>query len=175
MSGFYYTFEDVLHAYPQGIPPRASIWIWRRILEVLFFIHNSGMVHGAVLPSHLLTQENEHGILLVGYGSAGRLGDKYHIIPDRFKSFHELSKGLNSTLSPELDLAMSARCVMYVLGGNPETGSLPTGVPKRLADVIRQIAFGNSGEDAWSIREELGTIADEVFGAAQFIPIVMPI
>lgn len=173
MSGFYYTFEDVLQAYPQGIPPRASIWIWRRILEVLFFIHNSGMVHGAVLPSHLLAQENEHGILLVGYGSSGRFGDKHHISPGRFESFHKMSERSFSTLSPELDLVMSARCMVYVLGGDPETGSLPTAVPKRLADVIRQTALGNSGEDAWSVREELGTIAGDVFGAPQFIPIVM--
>jgi len=173
-SGFYYTFEDVLQAYPQGIPPRASIWIWRRILEILSFIHNSGMVHGAVLPSHLLTQENEHGILLVGYGSAGRFGDKHRVSSDRFGSFHKLAKRQFSTLAPQLDLMMSARCVVYVLGGDPETGSLPTAVPKRLADVIRQTALGNSGEDAWSIREELGIIADEVFGAPQFIPIVMP-
>ncbi len=178
MSGFYYTFEDVLRAYPQGIPPRASIWIWRRILEVLSFIHNSGMVHGAVQPSHLLVQENEHGILLVGYSSAGRVGDKHRISSDRFESFHKLSKRPFSTLTPQLDLMLSAKCLAYILGGDPETGSLPTAVPKRLADVIRQIALGNSGssgkENAWSIREELGIIANDVFGAPQFIPIVMP-
>src|SRR6266496_5295482 len=37
-SGFHHTFDEVLQAYPQGIPPRASIWIWRRILEVFFFL-----------------------------------------------------------------------------------------------------------------------------------------
>ena len=58
ISGFHNTFDEVLQAYPQGIPPRASIWIWRRILEVLSFVHASGIVHGAVLPSHLLIQEN---------------------------------------------------------------------------------------------------------------------
>ena len=59
-SGFHHTFEDVVRAYPQGISPRASIWVWRRILEVLSFVHASGMAHGAVLPAHLLVQENEH-------------------------------------------------------------------------------------------------------------------
>lgn len=174
MSGFYYTFEDVLQAYPQGIPPRASIWIWRRILEVLFFIHNSGMVHGAVLPSHLLAQENEHGILLVGYGSAGQVGGKHHIGSGRFESFYKVLKQPISNLTPQLDIMMSAWCIIYILGGDPETGSLPTAVPKCLADVIRQTALGNSGEDAWSIREELGDIANEIFGAPQFIPIVVP-
>src|ERR1051326_3317041 len=61
-SDFYHTFDEVMQAYPQGLSPRASIWVWRRILEILSFIHNSGMVHGAVLPSHLLVQENDHGV-----------------------------------------------------------------------------------------------------------------
>lgn len=178
MSGFYHTFEEVLQAYPQGIPPRASVWIWRRILEVLSFIHNSGMVHGAVLPSHLLVQENEHGILLVGYSSAGRFGEKIRISSHRFESFYQLTRRSFSTLTPQLDLIMSARCMVAILGGNPETGSLPATVPKHLTDIVRQIAFSDPASlarnDAWAIREELGVIAGEVFGPPQFIPIMMP-
>ena len=175
-SGFRHTFEEVLKAYPQGIPPRASIWIWRRILEVLSFIHNSGIVHGAVLPSHLLIQENDHGIRLVGYGTAGRFGEKLRTISPRYESFY--LKSTRSQLTPQLDLVMSARCMISILGGNPETGSLPAAIPSRLARLVQQIALSKpdqaASENAWSIREELGAIASEVFGAPQFIPIVMP-
>lgn len=177
-SGFYYNFEEVLQVYPQGIPPRASIWIWRRILEVLSFIHNSGMVHGAVLPSHLLVQENEHGILLVGYSATGRLNEKLRVISQRYESFYPKLTRSRISLTPQLDLAMSARCMIAVLGGNPETKSLPDTVPERLADVIHRIAFSDPRnpptEDPWTVREELGAIAKEVFGPPQFIPIIMP-
>lgn len=177
-SGFQHTFEAVIQAYPRGIPPRASIWIWRRILEVLSFIHNSGMVHGGILPSHLLVQENEHGVRLVGYGSAGRVGDKLRVVSSRFESFYPQQKHAAITLSTQLDLLMSARCVIAILGGDPKTGSLPTVVPKRLAHILQRIAmvdpFGSTKEDAWNIRQELGTIAREVFGSPEFIPIVMP-
>jgi hypothetical protein len=173
--GFYHTFEEVLREYPQGIPPRASIWIWRRILEVLSFVHNSGMVHGAVLPSHLLVQEHEHGVRLVGYGSAGPVGEKLRTIPHRYESFYPKPVRM---LTAQLDLTMSARCIVAILGGNPETGALPRTVPSRLARLVQQIALSNRNssarEDAWSIREELGVIAGEVFGSPQFIPIVMP-
>jgi serine/threonine protein kinase len=177
-SGFRHTFDDVLRAHPQGIQPRASIWIWRRILEVLSFIHNSGLVHGAVLPSHLLVQENEHGIRLVGYGTAGQLGKKLPTISQNYRSFYPNPAQSGSCLTPQMDIAMSARCIIAILGGDPATGSLPTSVPPRLARLIRQIALqestGLTSEDAWSIREELGVIAGEVFGPPQFIPIVMP-
>jgi hypothetical protein len=77
-----------------------------------------------------------------------------------------------------LDILMSARCVVAILGGNPQTGSLPKTVPAKLARLIQQVAMTEPAdsvkEDAWSIREELGVIAVEVFGSPQFVPIVMP-
>lgn len=178
VSGFQHTFEEVVQAYPQGIPPRASIWVWRRILEVLSFIHNSGMAHGAVLPSHLLVQENDHGVRLVGYSAAGRLGDRLRTIPHSYESFYPKSVRSTPILTAQLDLIMSARCIAALLGGDPETSSLPKSVPSQLANLVQEIALTKPTDaikkDAWKLREELGGIANKVFGAPQFIPIVMP-
>ncbi len=177
-SGFLHTFEEVLQVYPQGIPPQASIWVWRRILEVLAFIHNSGMVHGAVLPAHLLVQENEHGVRLVGYSQAGPQNSGLHAIASEDKIFYPQPIQSWVNLTPELDLAMSARCIAAILGGNAETASLPQAVPAPLAEIIKRFALSrpgdNSGVDAWDVREELGRIANQVFGPPRFIPIVMP-
>ncbi len=171
-SGFHHNFEEVLQAYPQGIPPRASIWIWRRILEVLSFIHASGMVHGAILPPHLLTHENDHGIFLVGYSAAGAKREKLQHISQNFKTFYPKSAEIR--LSPQLDLAMSAKSIIFILGGDPATASLPDAVPNPLAKIIQRVALNkNSREDAWSVREELGEIATQVFGAPKFVPILM--
>ena len=51
-GGFRHTLADVRRVYPQGINPRISIWVWRRILEMLSFLHASNIVHGAILPEH---------------------------------------------------------------------------------------------------------------------------
>jgi hypothetical protein len=172
-SGFYHTFEDVRGAYPDGIPPRASIWVWRRILEMLTFIHNSGMAHGAILPAHLLVQRGEHGVRLVGYSRAGKQGDTLRPVSPDDKAFYPASW---SKLSPQLDLVMSARSIAYVLGGDPTMASLPAAVPAALADVIRRVALAESNGlsmDAWALREELGTLSRQVFGAPQFCPIEM--
>jgi serine/threonine protein kinase len=177
-SGFQNTFEDVIRAYPRGIPPRASIWVWRRILEILSFIHASGMAHGAVLPSNLLVQKNDHGIRLVGYSLAGQKGEKVKSIENSGEAFYPPSLQMERVLSDQLDIVMSARCVIALLGGNPSEASLPSGIPQKLADYIQRVALAKSGDpvcqNAWSIREELGRIADDVFGAPQFIPIEMP-
>ena len=177
-SGFQHNFDEVIQAYPQGIPPRASIWIWRRILEILSFMHASGMAHGAVLPAHLLVQENEHGVRLVGYSFSGRLNEKLRTVSHGYEFFYPKPAQSWSTLTAQLDLVMSARCIAVILGGNPETASLPQTVPAQLAGIVQRIALsepgGAPGENAWTIREELGEIAREVFGPPQFNPIVMP-
>ncbi len=177
-SGFHHTFEEVHKAYPQSIPPRTSIWVWRRILEVLSFIHASGVAHGAVLPEHLLVQENEHGVRMVGYGHAGRLTEKLEIIQDRSDSFYpQFAKSLPK-LSVPLDLVMSARCIIELLGGDPLTAELPTEVPALLAGQIQKIALAKPDDlmttTAWTIHQELGSIAAQAFGPASFNPIVMP-
>jgi hypothetical protein len=177
-SGFYHTFEEVIQAYPQGISPRASIWVWRRILEVLSFIHASGMAHGAILPAHLLVQENDHGVRMVGYGCAGPLNEKLCTVSPASESFYPKPAHSWSTLTAQLDLAMSARCIVAILGGDPETASLPAAVPAPLAGIVQRIALSKPdvtvSENAWAIREQLGKIATQVFGPPQFIPIVMP-
>lgn len=177
-GGFRHTFEDVLNTYPQGIPAQASIWIWRRILEVLSFIHASGMAHGAILPAHLLVQDNDHGVRLVGYSLAGRLGQKLQPTSPGDASFYPARKRFRSKLSRQLDLVMSARCVIAILGGDPATAALPDTVPAPLAEILQRSALSKyndlASEDAWAIREELGEIAKTAFGPPAFIPIVMP-
>jgi hypothetical protein len=73
--GFRRTFEDVRRAYPSGVDARASVWMWRRILETLHFVHRAGFTHGAITPARLLVEDGEHGVLVVGFGRAVRGGD----------------------------------------------------------------------------------------------------
>ncbi len=141
-AGFHYNFEQVRHAYPNGIEPRASVWIWRRILETLSFLHNTGWVHGAVTPAHLLVQENDHGIFMVGYGRAKRNGN------------------------PQADLSQSAKAVMHLLNLDQ--------TPRPIVDVLERVASNQCVEDAWAIRDEIGSLADSVYGAPKFCPIPMP-
>ena len=145
---------------------------------MLSFVHASGMVHGAVVPAHLLIQENDHGMRLIGYGCAGKKGQKLQASADEHESFYPKVKRSGASLTTQLDLIMSACCISAILGGDPGGASLPAAVPVPLASIVRRVAQGDPtaspGKDAWRIREELGAIANQVFGAPRFIPIEMP-
>jgi hypothetical protein len=178
-SGFRYNLADVLQIHSEGIPIRASIWLWRRILEMLNFIHTSGMVHGAVLPQHVLIQENEHGARLINYAFTGNIGDSLVMTSSHYAECYPKWFKKGSPLSAQADLVMSARTIISALGGNAVSGSLPNEVPPLLANTIRRVALSGEKENvyrtAWDLREELGQIAEQVYGDSVFIPIDMPV
>ena len=177
-GSFVHTFEAVRNVYPGGVDPRVSVWMWRRILETLSFLHSSGVVHGALLPQHLLVEHGEHGVRLVGFSCAGRAGGQLRGVCTRFKDYYPADLLRSETLTPAADLKMSARCIAAVLGGDPSRGSVPGSVPGALAALIRRVAAGDgveeTGEDAWTLRERVGEVGHAVFGRPSFNPLVMP-
>jgi hypothetical protein len=177
-SGFRHTLEAFQRAYPAGVDPRASIWVWRRILEILAFLHKQGFAHGAVLPPHLLVEDDEHGMRLVGFSAADRTGSRRPVVRERWAAFYPEPRSGTGTLGPELDVVMSARCLAALLGGDARTGEVPAAVPGPLAALVGETAAdghaARAGADAWALREALGQVAREVFGPPQFCPLAMP-
>ena len=171
--GFEHSFVQVHAAYPQGIAPVSGVWVWRRLLEVLSFLHRSGFVHGAVLPEHALVERNDHGVWLTGYGAAGFAGT---LLPQRASGSEAFYPSGKVTLTPALDVQMSARTLALLLGGEPRTGQTPPCVPPLFATLLREIATGAPEEtpDAWMLRERVGRVGRESFGAPSFHPISMP-
>lgn len=178
---FDHTAGEVARLHRDGIEPRAAIWVWRRTLEILAFVHAAGYAHGAVLPEHLLIQRGEHGIHLVGWTTAGPLGTPRTDPGDSAAGF--LPPGTAAVLRVEDDLAMSARCLALLLDGNPATGATGDHVPAAFAETIVRVAHPEAahratptrhGNLAWELREELGRLARQLWGPPAFCPIPLP-
>lgn len=171
--GFDHTLEAVRAAHPRGVDVHAGVWMWRRLLEALGFVHASGFVHGAVLPQHLLIERGEHGLRLVGFGCAARSGEALAAVVSRYESFYPARMVAKPRLAPEHDVAMSARCIAFALGAD-ERGAVPDRVPDALRELIARAAAGDSSKGAWELREQVGHVGAELFGAPSFHPITMP-
>lgn len=107
-SGFVHTFEDVLQVHSGGVAAESAVWMWKRVLELLGWVHASGVAHGAIVPAHLLLHARDHGVVLAGWSSATKL----------------------SGGSAQNDLAMSAQAILRVLGG--------TATPAPLARLLQE-------------------------------------
>lgn len=176
--GVRYHLGQVAKVYAGGIPPRASIWVWRRLLETLYFAHVSGFVHGAVLPEHILIQEGEHGVRLCGWGLSGLKDSPLPAHLPLHDAFYGQEVKTGMPCLTQIDIRMSARCMVQALGGDVATAALPDSVPSRLAETLTKYATlplkRSSEVSAWTIRQELEDIAAAIYGAPAFLPLKMP-
>jgi serine/threonine protein kinase len=154
-GGFWGSLAALSDHFPTGLDPRHAVWIWRRMLEMLNFIHHHGWSHGDLRPEHALVHPQDHGVRLIGWSSA--------------------TKGADEN-GKSADLRRSAAVIRVLLCGNNSSGDLPRGVPDGLAQLVTRAAtdkdycrsHGAEGLDAL-LRAE----AEAAFGTPKFVPLVI--
>jgi len=173
-SGFVHTFRDVRAAYPSGVPATAAVWLWKRVLETLAWMHEVGFVHGAILPEHLLVHARDHGVRLVGFSSATSTGQPLSAFPRDAEAFYPRAAWEGGGVTASLDLSMSARCVLFALGADDRRVS--RAVPPPLAALLQSVSADDADgrRDAWALVAELDAAAREAFGPPRYVPFAMP-
>jgi hypothetical protein len=180
---FDWTLEDVIDEYPDGIEPQSMVWMWNRVLTLLAWTHRIGYVHGAILPSHVLLHVPNHAATLIDWAAAVRYKggkERIAIVSDGYEAYYPAAVLSKEAPTPETDLAMSARCMIGVLGGNPEDGRLPRSVPSPISDFLRMHGmYGKAGAgtrivDALALEKAFGKVAESVYGPRSFHPFKMP-
>lgn len=168
-SGFVHTLDDVRTHHSGGVDARHAVWMWRRILELLGWVHRAGFAHGAVLPQHLIVHARDHGVMLVGWSCSGRI-DRAGLVATSGAHADYYPEG--AALDARTDLVMSARCMAAVLGGDA-SGRVPASVPEPIASIVRAASQAVHA-DAWALKDVVTNAAREVYGAPRYEPFAMP-
>jgi len=171
-AGFSHTLLGVQRAYPQGIDPRHLVWVWRRALELLGWLHLSGFVHGAVLPEHLLINARDHAVRLVGYSCSARSGAQLAAVSSTDQALYPESLLHSGKLFARIDLIMLARTLLLVWGGNALRAE--AGLPAELGRLLEREASGASKVDAWPLGDEVSAVAKHCFGPPKFVALRLP-
>jgi hypothetical protein len=150
--GYWGSLAAVRGNYPSGIDPRHAVWIWRRALEVLAYVHDAGWVHGRLGPEHLLVHPGDHGILIVGWADARRR---------------------DARTTPARDLMQVAWSVRSLLHGGQEEPPIDAAIPAPLATLLKKASedidwCARTG--AAGIDQALKAAASASFGPPRFIP-----
>ena len=135
-------------------------------------MHAAGWIHGAVLPQHLLVNVRDHGVVLAGFSRAARAGEKLRAITRDARAFYPDDVAAGGPASTRTDLAMSARAVLSLLGGDPLRA--PARVPPPLARLLETTAVAPWASEAWALVEDASNVARDVFGPPKFVPLSMP-
>lgn len=154
-SGYWGSLAALNEHFGFGIDPRHAVWLWRRLLEILNFLHHSGWSHGDICPEHALVHPQNHNVRLIGWGAA------------------KSGAGPADEIS---DLCRSARVVQVLLAGESPSGAFPPGVPTGLADLVTKAATDEDfcgSQGASGLDDLLRAEAKAAFGAPAFVPLTV--
>lgn len=176
----YFPLTDVLAAFPEGIDPRDAAWMGNRVFEILSWIHGHMVVHGAVLPCHILVRPRDHAVKLIGWCAAIReFGtDHVSVMSRDWVDLYppEVKKRLSAT--PALDVYMAAQCLTQLIGGDiAKRGSFARATPRRFAgflDACRLARLDARFQDGRVAYLEFKAMLEELYGPPTFRPFAMP-
>jgi len=177
-----HTLGEVRTAYRDGLDPKDVAWIWRRVLNVLGFVHKQGVVHAAVLPPHVLIEPREHKLVLVDWCASAQADSAgasapVNILDDGYGDWYRAAwPDLAKPPTAALDVALGARCMIELLGGDPFRAELPpTTVPPGLVQHFYRCAAGTLPRpDAWHLLREFDHLIDALWGPRRFRPLTLP-
>lgn len=173
----WYSLEEVRSAYPSGIDGADMAWIWRRLLVVMGFAHQCGVVHGAVYPANIWIEPTLHGLVLTNwsYSVIDPQLTKAHLeVPcQAYQDWCPDEVWHKATVSANLDLHSAGQSMAYIMGGDGRSGQMPVGAEARFAQQpqrLAQLNWWTSTDDAWQLLQQY----DSGLGKRHFRAFVMP-
>jgi hypothetical protein len=174
LDGFH-SLAEVRAAHPDGLDPRDAAWMWRRLLVALGFAHRAGVLHGAVLPEHVLIHPEQHGLVLVDwcysvpgcYASTDPSG-RVPAMVDRYADWYPDEVPRRRPAGPATDIHMATRCMSHLMADK---------APKALrlfAKGCTLSAQNRRPSDAWRLLRELDELLERLYGPRRFRPFHMP-
>ena len=172
LPGFY-SLEDVRKAYPGGISTRHMAWIWRQLLLVLGYAHARNVIHGAVLPSHVLIHP-DHDLLLVDWCYSVRdEGAPIPAVSEHYADWYPPEVLGKQPPSPATDIYMSARCMEYLMGADDGGYSASPRLRGFIAScLLKPVSY--RPQDAWKLRKDFTTLIEQIWGPRRRIVLDMP-
>jgi serine/threonine protein kinase len=162
------TLADVLRHYPGGVDFRDMAWMFKRALAALGFVHHAGLVHGAVLPEHVMVHPTEHGAKLVDWCYSVPAGSRVRAV----------SKAHRAMVAPEI-LAKgpaTAQTDVYMLGKCMEALLCTALTPPTVLTFLASCTIAQPSRrpsSAWALHEEFDELLRRLVGRPQFRPLAM--
>lgn len=157
--------------YKDGVPVEHMCWIFERQLSVLGFVHSNIVIHGNIEPGNIIVRPLDHNAFLTDFTfsvSNPKDGDYIKCVTPGY-SAPEVAKKVQPL--PTADLYALGKCMIYLVGGNVDTGAIPDHVDHRIAQFLERLIapdYQTRPRDAWEMHEELVDLRTEVFGKERF-------
>ncbi|WUR60174.1 serine/threonine protein kinase [Micromonospora chokoriensis] len=159
--------DEVRRAYPDGLDARDVAWMWRRLLVALGMAHRAGVVHGAVVPRHVLIEPDAHGVVLVDWCFSAPVGSTIPALVPGHEDWYPPEVAQKRQCGPGTDIWMATRCMTWLLNRHAPSELLT------FAQGCRQRLLGARPDDAWRLLRELDQVLDRLYGPRTFRPFTL--
>lgn len=170
------TVEDVLTAYPGGIDVRDAAWMINRILLALTVPHQSGYVHGAVVPNNFWLDLPTHNGILHGWGFSVKEKTKMTAVSKKYRNYYPQEVFDKMDVTKTLDLYMLAKMFIHLTGGDVASDKFSPTVPKQIAGLFRACLLGpnHRTSDVFELHKDFADALQIQYGKRTFRPFVLP-
>ncbi len=168
-----FTLEQVKDKYKDGLDPRHVAWIWKRLVEGMTVVHEMDVVHGAIVPSHVIVYPKNHGICILDWSYACTSPQALKAIVSKYKNMYPAEIKDKKPASPSLDVYMIAECMRYLLLN--KDGKMPASTPPMFLSMLRACtlqAYYRSN-DLKEIHEQLTENLRKTYGPRKFVELEM--
>jgi hypothetical protein len=151
-------------------------WVFKRLLAVLGFAHACDLVHGAVLPPHVMIHAENHGVQLLDWIHAVPIGGTLDFVPAAYRDWYPPEALDREPAGPATDIYLAAKCLIYLAGGDPVAERWPASVPDSMRRFIATCLYPAPRmrpQDAWKLHEEFDELLERLFGAPKYHRLVM--
>jgi hypothetical protein len=173
-----YTLAEVKDYHEGGLEGRDVAWIWRRLLSVLGFAHSVDVIHGAVLPMHVMIEPREHKLVLIDWCCAVEQAKEatrpVTVLNAGYVEWYKRQGATRQRPTVALDVGLGARCMIELLGGDPVKGECPAGVEPGLARHLQRCLGGATGVDAWKLLNDFDRLIEVMWGKREFRALAVP-
>jgi hypothetical protein len=170
-----FSLKEVREAYPHGIDPKDMSWMWRRLLIALDVAHTNKVIHGCVLPTHVLIQPEQHGVVLIDWSYAVRDPAATHAwisaLSTTYQAWYPAEVLAREVPQPGLDIFMAASCMIELLGGDPQRRSMPEHVPWQIQNHLKGCTLPlahQRPQDARALLKEFDALLARLWGSRKF-------
>jgi len=162
------TLADVIKAFPSGIDLRDAAWMFNRLCGALLIAHQAKIIHGAVLPQHVLICPETHNALLIDWAYAIKRGETLKYIVPAQKLFYPPEVFEKRPLGLGVDLYMAAKCLFALV---PKAD-----IPSNVRGILNACLLGAKARtpDIWELYAEFNDMLKALYGPRKFRKFVMP-
>lgn len=160
--GDHVSLEAVNKRYPKGLDYRDAAWMVKRLLEGLGNAHQKGIVHGAILPPHLIVHPVDHGAKIIGWGCAVDTGQPLKVISARWRDHYPPEVFAKKPATPAADVFMASKLALWLIGDGF--------CPRAVSDLFRAnlIVQRARHQDAWALHDDLSKLLEQLNGPPKY-------